>query len=64
MVHACSGIKQDPISKITNIKLTGGVASVVECLPMNHTALSSAPQYCREKKEREKGEIFEETCLI
>jgi hypothetical protein len=33
-VHAGLGQKQDPISKITNVKRAGGVAQVVECLHM------------------------------
>jgi hypothetical protein len=34
---------QDPISKITEAKCTGGVAQAVECLLCKHKALSSDP---------------------
>jgi hypothetical protein len=33
--------KQNNISKITNAKMTGGVAQVVMCLPSKHKSLSS-----------------------
>jgi hypothetical protein len=42
MVQADPGIKQDPISKITNI-WAGGIVQVVEHQPSKHEALSSSP---------------------
>jgi hypothetical protein len=41
VIQACLSIKQDPISKITNLKRTGGVAQVVENLPSKCEALNS-----------------------
>jgi hypothetical protein len=43
VVQAGPGMKQDPISKITNTERTGGVAKVVECLPSIFEVLSSNP---------------------
>jgi hypothetical protein len=41
MVQAGPGIKQDPISKITNTKRTGGMVQVVKHLPIKCKVLSS-----------------------
>jgi hypothetical protein len=43
------GIKQDPISKITNVKRTDEVAQVVEHLPRKHKAPEFNPQYHKNK---------------
>jgi hypothetical protein len=42
-VQAFPGIKQDPISKITNAKRNGGVAQVVMQMPSKHETLNSTP---------------------
>jgi hypothetical protein len=41
---------QDPISKITREKWTGGVAHTIECLLCMHKALSSNPSLTKTKK--------------
>jgi hypothetical protein len=41
---------QDPISKITRTKWTGGVAKVVEHLLCKHKTLSSKPQSHKQNK--------------
>jgi hypothetical protein len=41
VVQAGPGIKQDPISKITNTKKAGNMVQKVEYLPNKHQALSS-----------------------
>jgi hypothetical protein len=40
-VQASLTIKQSPVSKITTIKGTGGMAQVVECMHSKHKALRS-----------------------
>jgi hypothetical protein len=42
-VQACPGIKQDPISKITNRRRAGGMAQEGEHLPSKFEILSSTP---------------------
>jgi hypothetical protein len=42
-VKAGPGIKQDPISKTTNVKRASRVPQGVECLPCKREALSSNP---------------------
>jgi hypothetical protein len=38
-----SGIKQNPISKITNTKRAGRVGQMIECLPSKQKVLYSTP---------------------
>jgi hypothetical protein len=49
-------IKQDPITKITNAKITGGVVPV-ESLSNKHEALSSTPSTTTKKKKK-KGTLM------
>jgi hypothetical protein len=45
------GIKQDPISKITNAKRAGVATQVVESLPRKHKGLSSNPNTDKEDRK-------------
>jgi hypothetical protein len=47
MVQTILGKRQDPISNITRVKRTGGLAQVVQCLPRKHKALSQNPNTSR-----------------
>jgi hypothetical protein len=55
--QASPGKKQDPISKITREKRTGGIAHTVEYLPSKHEALSSNHSIIKKKKKERKKEI-------
>jgi hypothetical protein len=57
-VQAGPGIKQDPISKITNTKRAGVVTQVGECLPSNHKALSSITSTFKKQKTKDKTSQF------
>jgi hypothetical protein len=47
---------QDPISKITNAKRTGGMAQVAENMPSNkHKTLSLNPRSSKKKEEERDG---------
>jgi hypothetical protein len=47
---------QDPISKITNAKRTGGMAQAAQNMPGNkHKTLSSNPSSSKKRKEEERG---------
>jgi hypothetical protein len=46
---------QDPISKITREKWTGGVAQAVECLLCKREVLSSNPSLAKKKKKEKKN---------
>jgi hypothetical protein len=48
-VQASLGIKQDPISKITNTKTAWGMAQLEAFSLSKLEALSSNPQYCQKK---------------
>jgi hypothetical protein len=52
-LQAGQGKKQDPTSKITNVKSAGGLAlsQVVECLPSKREALTSTPSTAKKKKQ-------------
>jgi hypothetical protein len=51
VVQASPGMKQDPISKITNPKGAGGVTHMVEHLPSKYEALSSILALLKRKKK-------------
>jgi hypothetical protein len=54
------GIKQDPISKITNTKMAGGVAQVIEHLIIKPEALTSTPSTTNKqtKRRRKRGSLW------
>jgi hypothetical protein len=56
LVQDSLGKKQDPTSKITNVKSAGGLAlsQVVECLPSKREALTSTPSTAKKKKQNNK----------
>jgi hypothetical protein len=49
VVQVGPGIKQEPISEITNTEKDGGLAQVIECLPSKRKALNSTPVTTRKK---------------
>jgi hypothetical protein len=54
VIQASQGIKQGPISKITNAKRADGLAPGVEHLPSKCEALSSNPSTTKKERDGER----------
>jgi hypothetical protein len=63
LAQAALCIKQDPISKITNVKRAGGGASVVLHLSSKGEALSSTSSTVKKRGKKRAGDYLSEVSL-